>query len=61
MDSANLRRSLPGWKRESENLTTRDELLMSLMASEAIIDCREFNILGTEEVEDLKKVMLLML
>ena len=38
------------------NLTTRDELLMSLMASEAVIDCREFNILGTEEVEDLKKV-----
>jgi hypothetical protein len=26
------------------------------MASEAVIDCREFNILATEEVEDLKKV-----
>lgn len=56
LDSFNPRRSDPGWKRDSGNLTTRDELLISLMASEAIIDCREFIILGTEEVEELKKV-----
>ncbi|PPQ80493.1 hypothetical protein CVT26_004272 [Gymnopilus dilepis] len=36
-------------------LNTRDELLISLMASEAVIDCREFEILGAEEVEELKK------
>jgi hypothetical protein len=55
-DSSSSRRSDLGWKRDSESLTTRDELLISLMASEAVIDCREFSILGTEEVEELKKV-----
>lgn len=35
---------------------TRDELLMSLLASEAIVDSREFEILSSEEVEELKKV-----
>ncbi|KAJ2917495.1 hypothetical protein MD484_g2918, partial [Candolleomyces efflorescens] len=34
---------------------TRDELLMSLMASEAVVDSREYSVLGTEEVEELKK------
>jgi len=41
---------------DSGNLSTRDELLMSLMASEAAIDSKEFDILSAEEVEDLKKV-----
>ncbi|KAF9534120.1 Up-regulated during septation-domain-containing protein [Crepidotus variabilis] len=45
----------PGWKRLSGNLNTRDELLMSLIASEAVIDSREFDILSAEEVEELKK------
>lgn len=35
---------------------TRDELLMSLLASEAVVDSREFEILSSEEVEELKKV-----
>ncbi|PPR02647.1 hypothetical protein CVT24_002130 [Panaeolus cyanescens] len=43
------------WKRTSGPLNTRDELIMSLMASEAVIDSRDFEILSTEEVEDLKK------
>ncbi|KAG2013231.1 hypothetical protein CC2G_010164 [Coprinopsis cinerea AmutBmut pab1-1] len=42
-------------KRASGPLNTRDELLMSLMASEAVVDSREYQILGTEEVEELKK------
>ncbi|TFK25937.1 hypothetical protein FA15DRAFT_638420 [Coprinopsis marcescibilis] len=45
----------PSSKRISGQLNTRDELLMSLMASEAVVDSREYSILGTEEVEDLKK------
>ncbi|KDR84053.1 hypothetical protein GALMADRAFT_262408 [Galerina marginata CBS 339.88] len=42
-------------KRLSSPLNTRDELLMSLMASEAVIDSRDFPILTAEEVEELKK------
>ncbi|PCH40902.1 hypothetical protein WOLCODRAFT_137063 [Wolfiporia cocos MD-104 SS10] len=34
---------------------TRDELLMSLLASEAIVDSRGLKILSAEEVEELKK------
>ena len=52
--SVNLSES--GWKRNSGPLNTRDELLMSLMASEAVIDSRGFEILTAEEVEDFKKV-----
>lgn len=47
----------PSWKRIS-GLDTRDELLVSLMASEAVIDSREFAILGAEEVDELKKVRI---
>ncbi|KAJ7068733.1 Up-regulated during septation-domain-containing protein [Mycena amicta] len=34
---------------------SRDELLLSLLASEAVVDSRDFEILTSEEVEDLKK------
>lgn len=44
------------WKRSSSMVDTRDELLMSLLASEAVVDSREFEILSSEEVEELKKV-----
>lgn len=43
------------WKRSSTLLDLRDELLVSLLASEAAIDSRDFEILSSEEVEDLKK------
>ncbi|KAL4081413.1 Up-regulated during septation-domain-containing protein [Scleroderma yunnanense] len=43
------------WKRTSGLVNTRDELLMSLLASEAIIDSRDCEILSAEEVEELKK------
>ncbi|KAH9482362.1 hypothetical protein JR316_0004462 [Psilocybe cubensis] len=36
-------------------VNTRDELLLSLMASEAAIDSRSFEILSAEQVDDLKK------
>lgn len=47
---------LRAWKRASGTVDTRDELLMSLLASEAIVDSREFDILHSEDVEELKKV-----
>lgn len=37
-------------------LNIRDDLLMSLLASEAIVDSRGFEVLSSEEVEELKKV-----
>ncbi|KAI0089192.1 Up-regulated during septation-domain-containing protein [Irpex rosettiformis] len=42
-------------KRSSQMLNIRDDLLMSLLASEAIVDSRAFEILSAEEVEELKK------
>lgn len=41
----------------SELLNTRDELLMSLLTSEAVVDSRDFEILSAEEIEELKKVL----
>lgn len=38
--------------------TTRDDLLLSLLASEAVVESREFAILNLEEVEEYKKVCL---
>lgn len=42
-------------KRSSSRLNNRDELLLSLLASDAVVDSREFEILGFEEVDELKK------
>ncbi len=44
------------YKRSSSRLNNRDELLLSLLASDAVVDSREFEILGFEEVDELKKV-----
>ena len=43
-------------KRSSQMLNVRDDLLMDLLASEAIVDSRGYQVLGAEEVEELKKV-----
>lgn len=43
-------------KRTSTVLNTRDELLISLLASEAVVESRDFEIFSAEEVEELKKV-----
>jgi hypothetical protein len=37
-------------------VNTKDELLMSLLASEAVVDSRDSEILSSEQVEELKKV-----
>jgi Up-regulated During Septation len=39
-----------------QQANTRDALLLSLLSSEAIVDSRGYEILGAEEVEELKKV-----
>jgi len=36
--------------------STKDELIIELLASEALVDSREYDILGAEQVEELKKV-----
>jgi hypothetical protein len=41
--------------RTSSPLNTRDELLISLLASEAVVDSRGFQMLSAEEVDELKK------
>ncbi|EKM59769.1 uncharacterized protein PHACADRAFT_137955 [Phanerochaete carnosa HHB-10118-sp] len=42
-------------KRSSQMLNIRDDLLIDLLASEAIVDSRGYEILSAEEVEELKK------
>ncbi|KAL1940017.1 hypothetical protein VTO73DRAFT_9352 [Trametes versicolor] len=42
-------------RRSSTMLSSKDDLLMSLLASEAIVDSRGFEVLNAEEVEELKK------
>ena len=49
---------IPTMKRESVQLNTRDQLLMSLLTSEAVVDSRSFDILSAEETEELKKVRI---
>ncbi|KAF8437196.1 Up-regulated during septation-domain-containing protein [Boletus edulis BED1] len=44
-----------GWKRTSGLINLRDELLVSLLTSEAVVESRECEILSAEEVEELKK------
>lgn len=44
------------WKHTSGLVNIRDELLVSLLTSEAVVDSRECEILSAEEVEELKKV-----
>ncbi|KAF5388184.1 hypothetical protein D9615_000695 [Tricholomella constricta] len=49
------------WKRSSGassssgTTTTRDELLLSLLASQAVVDSRDFEILSSEQIDDLSK------
>lgn len=46
----------PSWGSASAQINTRDELLISLLASQAAIDSKECEVLSAEEVDDLKKV-----
>ncbi len=50
------RKPVDGEKRMSVVFSSKDDLLVSLLASEAIVDSRGCEILSAEEVEELKKV-----
>jgi hypothetical protein len=41
------------------NANPRDRLIMSLLASEALVESKEYDVLEAEEVEELKKVCVL--
>lgn len=43
-------------KRISNFASVRDDLLLDLLASEAVVDSRTYEVLSAEEVEELKKV-----
>ncbi|KAF8339092.1 uncharacterized protein EI90DRAFT_3118179 [Cantharellus anzutake] len=43
------------WKNGAPPINTKDELLMMLLTSQAVLDSREFEILSAEEVEELKQ------
>ncbi|KZP00094.1 hypothetical protein CALVIDRAFT_533749 [Calocera viscosa TUFC12733] len=47
----------PEWrvKHSSSLLDTNDDLLLSLLASQAVVDAREFEVLSMDEVEELKR------
>lgn len=49
---------MPPVDRSSGFFGTRDELLMSLLSSEAVVDSRGYEVLSAEDVEELKKVCL---
>lgn len=42
----------------ADHVNTRDELLMMLLSSQAVMDSREFEILTSEEVDELKTVRI---
>lgn len=44
------------WTNARSNINVKDDLLMSLLASQAMVDSRESEILTAEDVEDLKRV-----
>ncbi|SRR5258708_2421290 len=46
------------WRNGTLPINTKDELLMMLLTSQAVLDSREFEILSAEEVEELKRVRI---
>ena len=46
------------WRHASTPLNTKDELLMSLLASQAVVDSKDSEILTADDVEELKRVSL---
>jgi hypothetical protein len=55
--SPTLRRK-PGLPDFNSSKTSRDDLLITLLSSEALVESREYEVLTAEEVEELKKVGL---
>jgi len=53
--------TIPKWQAASAMLSAKDELLLELLSSEAILDSRDCEILASDQVEELKKVCSLLM
>jgi nitrate reductase NapAB chaperone NapD len=51
---------MPKWQVASAMLSAKDELLLELLSSEAILDSRDCEILASDQVEELKRVCSLL-
>ena len=47
---------MPKWQAASAMLSAREELLLELLSSEAVLDSRDCDILASDQVEELKRV-----
>ena len=47
---------MPKWQAASAMFSAKDELLLELLSSEAILDSRDCEILASDQVEELKRV-----
>ena len=50
--------TMPKWQAASAMLSAKEELLLELLSSEAILDSQDCEILASDQVEELKKVCL---
>ena len=48
--------TMPKWQAASVMLSAREELLLEILSSEAILDSRDCEILASDQVEELKRV-----
>jgi len=48
--------TMPKWQAASAMLSAKEELLLELLSSEAILDSRDCEILESDQVEELKRV-----
>ena len=47
---------MPKWQAASAMLSAKEELLLELLSSEAILDSRDCEILASDQIEELKRV-----
>jgi hypothetical protein len=52
--------TMPKWQAASAMFSAKDELLLELLYSEALLDSRDCEILASDQVEELKRVRLLL-
>ena len=51
---------MPKWQAASAMFSAKDELLLELLSSEAVLDSRDCEILASDQVEELKRVCSLL-
>ncbi len=47
---------MPKWQAASAMLSAKEELLLELLSSEAILESRDCEILASDQIEELKRV-----